>query len=101
MTDHHRDTFIATLTNIHTKRNVAKKRHVVSVCQSFAATFTENVVSRASIRSDEVTHVLHYAENGYGHSFKHSQSAPDVSNRNVLGRRDKDRSLNRNELRRS
>src|SRR6266496_3331519 len=84
MADHHRHALIASLSHVDTERNRTQKWHMVSVCQLFTTAFTEDVVTSAGIWGNEVAHILDYAEDGYGHGFKHSQRPPHISHRYVL-----------------
>src|SRR5215210_7350528 len=99
MTDNYRDALVAAFSHFDSQRNRPEKRYMISVGQSFSATFTEDVVARTCVGRDEVAHILNDTEHRYRYSFKHSQSATHVRNRDVLRCGYKYCTLHRNELR--
>src|SRR5215203_5822910 len=84
MTDNHPHAVIAAFSHFHTQRNCSQERYMISVGQSFSATFTEDVVARTCVGRDEVAHILNDTEHRYCYSFKHSQRTTHVRNRDVL-----------------
>src|SRR5882724_4345743 len=82
--DDHRHALITTFPHVNAQGNRPQKGHVVSAGKLLPAPFTEDVVSCARVGSDEVTHILDYAEHWYGDCLKHSQGPAHIGNRYVL-----------------
>ena len=60
------------------------QRQRQAAAQDLAAPFAEDVIARARVGSDEVTHILNYSEHRYGNSLKHSQGPAYVGDSHIL-----------------
>src|SRR5216683_2674099 len=84
MTDYDGNTLVAAFPDFHAKGNRAQQWHVIHLGQACAAAFAENVVARAGVRRDEVTHVLNNSQYRDSDRLKHAQRPPHVRDGHVL-----------------
>src|SRR3982751_3255936 len=68
LTHHNGHALISSLAHFHSQRHSAKERNIILFGKLPPAAFTENVVTRARIRRDEIAHVLYDTEHRHGHS---------------------------------
>src|ERR1700722_18912224 len=80
-------------TDRHMQRYLAEKRHAQTLGFVARAAMTKNVRLRAAVWALEITHVLDDAEHRHIDLLEHRQSAPRIDQRQILRRRNDDRSL--------